>query len=142
MQHDELQAGELALRRGDGSTFHAHLDCLRVAAGDKPPVARITLTGVTERYRAEAELRIAAVAFESQEGMFVADGKRVILRINRAFSAFSGFTAGTRGADDACAYVGPPRESFSATMWEKINRTGAWRGAIWNRQKNGEGVSH
>ena len=36
MQHDERQACELALQRGDGSMFHAQLDCLRVAAGDNP----------------------------------------------------------------------------------------------------------
>ena len=140
MQHDEQQACELALQRGDGgSTFYAHLDCRRVAAGDKPPLARITLTDITEHNRAEVELRIAAAAFESQEGMFVADAKRVILRINRAFSAITGFTA-EEAVGQTTRLLKSDRhdEVFSATMWEKVNRTGAWCGEIWNRQKNGE----
>jgi PAS domain S-box-containing protein len=142
MQHDEPQACELALQRGDGgSTFYAHLDCRRVAAGDKLPVARITLTDVTEHNRAEVELRIAAAAFESQEGMFVADANRVILRINRAFSAITGFTA-EEAVGQTTRLLKSDRydETFSATMWEKVNRTGAWSGEIWNRQKGG-GVS-
>jgi diguanylate cyclase (GGDEF)-like protein/PAS domain S-box-containing protein len=140
MQHDERQAWELALQRRDGgSTFYAHLDCRRVAAGDKPLTARITLTDVTEHNRAEVELRIAAVAFESQEGMFVTDAKRVILRINRAFSAITGFTA-EEAVGQTTRLLKSDRhdEVFSATMWEKVNRTGAWCGEIWNRQKDGE----
>ena len=139
MQHDERQACELALQRGDGSTFHAQLDCVRVAAGDEPPAARITLTDVTERKRAEAELRIAAAAFESQEGMFVADAEERdpadqpgLLRHHRLHGR------GSRGADDA------PASSRTATTrpsprrcGRDVNRTGAWRGEIWNRQKNG-----
>jgi diguanylate cyclase (GGDEF)-like protein/PAS domain S-box-containing protein len=139
MQQDERQACELALQRADGSTFHAQLDCLRVAAGDKPPVARITLTDVTEHKRVEAELRIAAAAFESQEGMFVADAQRVILRINRAFSAITGFAAKEAVGQTARLLKSDRHdEIFSATMWETIDRTGAWRGEIWNRRKNGE----
>jgi diguanylate cyclase (GGDEF)-like protein/PAS domain S-box-containing protein len=139
MQHDERQPYELALQRGDGSTFHAQLDCVRVATGDKPPAARITLTDVTEHKRVEAELRIAAAAFESQEGMFVADAKRVILRINRAFSAITGFTA-KEAVGQTTRLLKSDRhdEVFSATMWEAVNRTGAWRGEIWSRQKRGE----
>jgi diguanylate cyclase (GGDEF)-like protein/PAS domain S-box-containing protein len=138
MQHDERQACELALQRGDGSTFHAHLDCLRVVASDMPPVARITLTNVTERKRAEEELRIAAAAFESQEGMFIADARRVILRVNRAFSAITGFSA-EEAVGQTTRLLKSDRhdEVFSATMWENVNRTGAWRGEIWNRQENG-----
>lgn len=139
MQHDERQACELALQRGDGSTFPAQLDCLRVAAGDNPPVARITLTDVTERERVGAELRIAAAAFESQEGMFVADAKRVILRINRAFSAITGFTA-KEAVGQTTRLLKSDRhdEVYIQTMWESVDRTGVWRGEIWNRQKNDE----
>jgi diguanylate cyclase (GGDEF)-like protein/PAS domain S-box-containing protein len=139
MQHDERQVCELALQRGDGSTFQAHLDCLRAVAGDKSLVARIALIDVTERNRAEVELRIAAAAFESQEGMFVADAKRVILRINRAFSAITGFTA-KEAVGQTTRLLKSDRhdETFSATMWENVNRTGAWSGEIWNRLKNGE----
>jgi diguanylate cyclase (GGDEF)-like protein/PAS domain S-box-containing protein len=138
MQRDERQPCELALRRGDGSVFHAQLDCLRVATGDNLPVVRITLTDITERKRAEVELRVAATAFESQEGMFVTDAGNVILRINRAFTDITGFTAEEAvGQTPRLLKSGRHDAVFYAAMWESIKRTGAWRGEIWNRQKSG-----
>jgi diguanylate cyclase (GGDEF)-like protein/PAS domain S-box-containing protein len=139
MQHDGRQACELALRRGDGSTVHAQVDCVRVTVGDEPSVARITLTDVTARRQAEAELRIAAVAFESQEGMFVADAKRVILRINRVFTAVTGFTS-EEAVGQTTRLIKSDRhdEAFSEAMWNSVNETGEWHGEIWNRQKNGD----
>lgn len=46
---------------------------------------------VTERKQVEAELRIAAIAFESQEGMFITDANNVILRVNSAFTNITGY---------------------------------------------------
>ena len=138
-QHDERQTCELVLQRGDGSVFHAQLDCLRVAAGDNPPMVRITLADIAERKRVEAELRIAATAFESQEGMFVTDAGRVILRINLAFTEITGFSA-----EEVVGQTGPLLESgrhdvgFYAAIWENVNRTGTWRGEIWIRHKSGK----
>ena len=43
---------------------------------------------VTERQRADAELRIAAAAFESQEGYVVTDARSIIMRINDILLAF------------------------------------------------------
>jgi diguanylate cyclase (GGDEF)-like protein/PAS domain S-box-containing protein len=138
MQHDERQACELALQRRDGSVFHARLDCLRVGAGKNPPMVRITLTDITERKRAEAELRVAATAFETQEGMLVTDAGSVILRINRAFTDITGFTAAEAvGQTPRILKSNHHDAAFFAAMWENINRTGTWRGEIWNRQKSG-----
>ncbi len=41
------------------------------------------LRDITERKQVEAELHIAAIAFESQDGMIVTDANSVILRVNR-----------------------------------------------------------
>ena len=43
--------------------------------------------------RAEAELRVAAVAFESQEAMLVADAQHNILRVNSACCRITGYRA-------------------------------------------------
>ena len=138
LQRDERQSCELALQRGDGSVFHAQMDCLRVTAGDKAPTVRITLTDITERKRAEAELRVAATAFESQEGMFVTDAGNAILRINRAFTDITGFTAEEAVGQTPRVLLSSRHDAaFYAAMWETINRTGEWRGEIWNRRKSG-----
>lgn len=94
---------------------------------------------ITERKRAEAEVRIAAIAFESQEGMMVTDANIVILRVNRAFTDITGYTAEEAiGKNPRMLSSGRQDANFYAAMWESINNTGAWEGEIWNRRKNGE----
>ena len=48
---------------------------------------------LTERHRADAELRIAAAAFEAQQGIIVSDPNQVILRVNQAFNESFGYQA-------------------------------------------------
>jgi len=52
------QKYELGMKRGDGSIFQTQLDCLLMTQNDAPPVMRITLTDITERKQAEAQLRL------------------------------------------------------------------------------------
>ena len=47
---------------------------------------------ISARKQAEADLRIAAAAFESQEGMMITDANEVILKINKAFTEITGYT--------------------------------------------------
>lgn len=98
-----------------------------------------TFIDVTERKLAENELRIAATAFESQEGMMVTDANKVILRANRAFTAMTGYTAeDVVGKLPNILSSGRHDAAFYAAMWESIGRTGSWGGEIWNRRKSGE----
>jgi diguanylate cyclase (GGDEF)-like protein/PAS domain S-box-containing protein len=50
------QTFDLALRRGDGSVFHAQLDCVRALAEGADPLVRITIVDITERKRTETEI--------------------------------------------------------------------------------------
>ncbi|MEQ1622808.1 MAG: PAS domain S-box protein [Methylococcales bacterium] len=92
-----------------------------------------------ERKQAEIELRIAATAFESQEGMLVTDINHNILRVNSAFTAITGYTAeDVVGKNPRVLQSGQHDANFFVTMWENINTTGSWQGEIWNQRKNGE----
>ena len=94
---------------------------------------------ITERKRIESDLCIAATAFESQEGMFVTDAHKVILRVNRAFTKITGYTAeDVIGKNPRILKSGRHDADFYAAMWESINGSGAWEGEIWNRRKTGE----
>ena len=94
---------------------------------------------ITDRKQVEAELRIAAVAFDSLEAMMVTDANSTILRVNSAFTECTGYTA-----EEAVGQT--PRmlrshhhdEDFFSEMWETIHRMGGWQGEIWGRRKNGE----
>lgn len=94
---------------------------------------------VAERKRIETELRIAAAAFESQEGMVITDANSVILRVNRAFTETTGYTAeDVVGQTPRLFKSGRHNADFYAEMWESIGRTGSWQGEIWDQRKDGE----
>ena len=98
-----------------------------------------TLTDISERKHAEEELRVAAAAFESQEAMMITDANRVILRVNRAFTEITGYTAESIvGQTPRVLQSGRHDAAFFRAMWETIHRTGGWQGEIWDRRKSGE----
>lgn len=85
------------------------------------------------------QFRIAATAFESQEGMMVTDDNNVILRVNNAFTKITGYSPEEAvGQTPKLLGSGRHNNEFYATMWESINTLGAWEGEIWNRRKSGE----
>ncbi len=98
-----------------------------------------TSLDITERKLAELEFRIAATAFESQEGMMVTDVNKVILRVNKAFTKISGYTAEEAvGQTPRLVSSGHHHEDFYASVWQNIAISGYWEGEVWNRRKNGE----
>ncbi|MDD5175951.1 MAG: EAL domain-containing protein [Sterolibacterium sp.] len=94
---------------------------------------------ITSSRQAEVELRIAATAFESQEGIFVTDAAGVVLKVNHAFTKITGYSAEEAvGRSSNLTKSGRHDAAFYAAMWESIQNTGAWQGEIWNRRKSGE----
>ena len=99
-----------------------------------------THADITERKIAEAELRIAAAAFESQEGIVVTNADNVIVKVNQAFTKVSGYTAKEAVGHTPQDLLRSGRQdtAFYTAMWDMHPENGAWQGEIWNRRKNGE----
>ncbi len=96
-------------------------------------------TDISERKRADADLRLAAAAFDSQEAMMVTDAKGVILRVNRAFSKITGYSADeVVGQNPRLLKSGRHDADFYRAMWTSIQSTGGWQGEVWDRRKSGE----
>ena len=94
---------------------------------------------ITERKRDEANLRIAATAFESQECMTVTNAEGMILRVNQAFTRITGYSAEeVIGQNPRLLHSGRQDPTFYTEMWSRIRQTGSWQGEIWNRHKDGE----
>lgn len=94
---------------------------------------------ITERKQIETEQRIAAIAFEAQEGMAVTDANEFIIRINQAFTDITGYTAEeTTGKTPRLLQSGRHDKAFYELMWKSIKTKGAWEGEVWNRRKSGE----
>jgi diguanylate cyclase (GGDEF)-like protein/PAS domain S-box-containing protein len=99
----------------------------------------LTARDISERRQAEEDLRIAATAFETQEGMIISAADGTILRVNRAFSEITGYSAMEAvGQKPSLLKSGRHDRTFYQALWEAVVRTGSWRGEIWNRRKDGE----
>ncbi len=92
-----------------------------------------------EQKQAEAELRVAAAAFESQEGMIITDADGVILRVNKAFTKTTGYTAEeVVGRTPSLLKSDRHDAAFFSAMWQSIKKNGGWQGEIWDKRKSGE----
>lgn len=98
-----------------------------------------TVEDITARKAMETELRIAATAFETHGSMMITDTNRLILRVNKAFTESTGYTAEEAiGKTPSMLRSGRHNADFYQAAWDAINRTGTWQGEIWDRRKNGE----
>jgi diguanylate cyclase (GGDEF)-like protein/PAS domain S-box-containing protein len=94
---------------------------------------------VTANILREHELRIAATAFESQEGMLITDASGIILRVNQSFRNITGYSSEeVIGKSPHVLNSGRQDAAFFKQMWGELKRHGSWEGEIWNRRKNGE----
>ena len=88
-----------------------------------------------------ADLRIAATAFEAQEGMVVTDADRRILRVNGAFSKLSTYDAAELIGQSISILTCPDvdRAAYSE-MLHATERNGHWQGEMLLRTKTGASV--
>jgi diguanylate cyclase (GGDEF)-like protein/PAS domain S-box-containing protein len=139
-------AGEIGYYEGPYFSTYSHADlwvemtCAPSRDGKGNIIGGIAIVhDISSRKQADAELRIAATAFESQEGMQITDAHSAILRVNNAFTDITGYTvADVIGKNPRLLSSGKHTAAFFSTMWESINSSGTWEGEIQDRRKNGE----
>ena len=89
--------------------------------------------------KSNSELRIAAAAFNAQEGMIVTDTKGVILSANRAFVGLTGYTMEELVGQTARLFRSHRRDAeFYHSMRNSVQVTGGWQGDMSLRTKSGE----
>lgn len=133
-------SGEILNYRKDGSTFWNELTVTPVRNKHDKLTHFIGITrDITERKSLENQLRISAIAFESQEGMFVTDAHANILRVNHKFTIITGYSAEEVIGKSPCIFKsGRHDAAFYEDMWKQVNKNGVWEGEVWNVRKNGE----
>ena len=101
--------------------------------------ARHVWHGWQEQLAVESELRLAAIAFETQEGISITDAESRFIRVNRAFTQVTGYTsAEVIGKTPAMLKSGRHDTAFYRDLWNTLETAGYWQGEVWNRRKNGE----
>jgi len=94
---------------------------------------------VSERRKADEQLRIAATAFEAQEGIVILDADKRILRVNRAFVEMTGHIADEVIGKTPRQIARDPRASERlAEIAERIAHDGFWRGELPAQRISGE----
>ena len=132
--------GELSERAKNGTRYWVDLTVVPFMDSNGAIEQYVGIrTDITEHKRTELDLRIAAVAFESQDGILVADSRSIVLRINQAFIDMTGIMA--------AEMVGKPIESLLSARHDEIFKTqvrksvltlGTWQGEAWGRRAKGE----
>ncbi|AGX87603.1 bifunctional diguanylate cyclase/phosphodiesterase [Candidatus Symbiobacter mobilis] len=145
---DAFSDSRLSLRMGHGVDVNAlrrdGSECIveiRISRVETPQgwFFVCSLRDQSERKSAQEQLRIAAVAFESQEALVVTDRLCRILRVNQAFTRITGFAADeVMGRNPSLLKSGRQGPEFYREMWATIEETGSWQGELWGRRKNGE----
>ena len=138
--HRPIEQYEFRLLDADGAWRWVKISGLPVFDEDGRFLGyRGTGSNVTARKQAELELRLAATAFEAQEGMFITDVQRRILRVNKAFSEITGYSAAEAvGQTPSLLSSGRHAAGFVDEIAAQVERVGRWQGEVLSRRKNGE----
>ncbi|MDR6916499.1 diguanylate cyclase (GGDEF)-like protein/PAS domain S-box-containing protein [Pseudomonas sp. 3296] len=93
-----------------------------------------------ERHADRERLRQAAAVFDcTREGVLVTDSNGLIVHVNRAFMAITGYQCDeVLGQQPSLFKSGHHPPAFYQSMFATLNSTGEWSGEIWNRRKSGE----
>ena len=131
--HDRFETQH---RRKDGSIID-----IEVSATFLPESKEIFVFShdITQRKQDEQALRIAAATFETQDAILITDAKANIIRVNRAFSEITGYSAEeVIGKNPRILSSGRESNEFYAEMWKQLLEQGCWVGEIWDKRKNGD----
>jgi diguanylate cyclase (GGDEF)-like protein/PAS domain S-box-containing protein len=125
--------------RKDGSHFPVTLSVSPLHDSGGELIGYLGIAGDISRHRnLEQDLRIAAMAFDSQAAILVTDANQQIVRVNQAFTTLTGYSAKEAvGQRASLLKSGRQEAGFYAQMWNSLNKTGHWQGEIWNRRKSG-----
>ncbi|WP_394788435.1 EAL domain-containing protein [Rhodoferax sp.] len=133
------EGGQFVLPFAQGRQWFEISVARKDTAGDTEPRFIMLARNITQRMQAELDLRIAATAFNAQDGMAITDAQRHILRVNPAFTEITGYSEQEAvGQSLNMLNSGRHARNFYQAMWDSVEATGTWRGEVWNRRKNGD----
>ena len=94
---------------------------------------------ITKQKHSEEQLRLAANTFESQQGIMITDKDATILRVNKAFTQITGYSAAQAiGSNPRILKSGRHDQAFFKNYWEQLLTKDKFEGEIWNRRQTGE----
>ena len=94
---------------------------------------------ITDRKKAEADLRIAAIAFDAGDGIIITDSQGITLSANRSFTDITGYRSDEIIGKNAFAFRSEQNDkALLREMWKALASDRFWQGEVWNRRKSRE----
>lgn len=95
---------------------------------------------ITRRMQRDEALQLASSVYQaSHEGILVTDENNLIIDVNPAFTAITGYTLSeVRGKNPRIFRSGMHDAAFYQQMWQAIEQDGYWQGEIWDKRCDGE----
>jgi diguanylate cyclase (GGDEF)-like protein/PAS domain S-box-containing protein len=137
--NQQTMSCDLRMLTSNKGTLWVHLTSTNRKKADGTVELHIGVSDITEQRMLQQQQQIAAIAFESLDGMFITDAEGLILQVNRAFITMSGYrdeeiVGQTRDIFNS----GRHPSTFFVEMKTKLKQQGKWSGEIWDRRKNSE----
>jgi diguanylate cyclase (GGDEF)-like protein/PAS domain S-box-containing protein len=136
----EIQSEEFETlaANGDARLYEVLKAPLRDETGETIGVVGIA-RDVSERRKSDEQLRVAATAFEAQEGIVILDSDKRILRVNHAFVEMTGHVADDVVGKTPQQIARDPRAGpLLSDIDERVARDGFWRGEMPAQRSSGE----
>lgn len=122
----------------NGRRFTGQISASPFTLGNRRGVLSL-VRDITKLKQADEALRIAAIAFETQEGLIVTDADGIIIRVNQAFTLLTGYSAEEAvGLKPSMLQSDRQDRDFFERMWAILKQDKFWQGEIWNKRKNGK----
>ena len=141
LQHGSSQFYEEQKKAADGQQvfFETLKTPFKNESGETIGVLSIS-RDISRQHETEKELRLASLVFNnSNEGIIITDQDNVIITVNPAFIAMTGFTPEEAvGKNPSILSSGTHDKYFYEQMWAQLEQQGFWSGEVQNRRKNGE----
>lgn len=127
---------------GGAMAYHQWTNRAFFDAGGRAIYFQVLGEDITQRRRFEEQLRIAAIAFESQTGVAVMDANRVLLRVNGSLCRMIGYAEGELVGRTPMVLRSPAQASADFEMgWTEVQRLGEWSGELLLRRKTHEDLA-
>jgi len=125
LKSDEKKVCELLLKRGDGSSFPAQLDCIRLNREGKSPLVRIVLNDITERKEIDEVVReqeefFRLIAENTEDFIAVLDLEGRRLYNNPAYGRLFGDIEKLKGTDSFAEIHPDDREHVKRIFHETV----------------------
>ena len=124
----------------DGRRIAVRLNGVLIAGDKGESYIWSTIEDISERKKTEESMLLANLVYKnSSEAIMVSNAAGDIIAVNPAFTSMTGYTPDEiKGKNAKVLSSGHHDRTFYEDMWRQIDTTGAWKGEIWDRRKNGE----